>query len=315
MESRLPLLSLDEEKLILGPYDRHVKQISRRLGVRLSSRSGELRFQGPDDSVEALLPRVENILQRIRKGEALGPLEIETALLGQPDQAAERSRSVFGEALPEDPRARRMPVARTKTQQEYLDALLNQDLILATGPAGTGKTYLAVAAALQALRRGEVKRLVLTRPVVEAGEHLGFLPGDLEDKIDPYLRPLFDAMSDLLGPAQARRLRDLDIVEVAPLAFMRGRTLARSYVILDEAQNATTGQLKMFLTRLGEGTRAVVTGDRTQSDLPKDQKGGLAEAIDRLQEIQGVSWVEFSRSDVQRSALVQRIVEAYGDDE
>lgn len=315
METRLPLLSIDEEKLILGPYDRHVKQVSRRLGVRLSSRAGALRFQGPDDAVQALVPRVEDVLQRLRRGEKLSPLEVETALLGSADVAAERSRSVFGEALPDDSRPRRMPTARTEAQARYLEALQDQDLVLATGPAGTGKTYLAVAAALQALRRGEVKRLVLTRPVVEAGEHLGFLPGDLEDKIDPYLRPLFDAMSDLLGPAQARRMRELDIVEIAPLAFMRGRTLARSFVILDEAQNATTGQLKMFLTRLGEGTRAVVTGDRTQSDLPSEQKGGLVDAIDRLQDMPGVRWIEFSKVDVQRSQLVQRIVEAYGDDE
>ena len=315
METRLPLLSIDEEKLILGPYDRHVKQVSRRLGVRLSSRAGELRFQGPDDAVQALVPRVEDLLQRLRRGEKLSPLEVETALLGSADVSAERSRSVFGEALPDEARPRRMPTARTVAQAAYLEALQDQDLVLATGPAGTGKTYLAVSAALQALRRGEVKRLVLTRPVVEAGEHLGFLPGDLEDKIDPYLRPLFDAMSDLLGPAQARRMRELDIVEIAPLAFMRGRTLARSFVILDEAQNATTGQLKMFLTRLGEGTRAVVTGERTQSDLPSEQKGGLADAIDRLQRMPGVSWIEFSKVDVQRSELVQRIVEAYGDDE
>ncbi|MCH2102276.1 MAG: PhoH family protein, partial [Planctomycetes bacterium] len=306
---------IDEEKLILGPYDRHVKQVSRRLGVRLSSRAGELRFQGPDDAVQALVPRVEGLLQRLRGGEKLGPLEVETALLASVDVVAERSRSVFGEALPDESQPRRMPTARTQAQATYLEALQDQDLVLATGPAGTGKTYLAVAAALQALRRGEVKRLVLTRPVVEAGEHLGFLPGDLEDKIDPYLRPLFDAMSDLLGPAQARRMRELDIVEIAPLAFMRGRTLARSFVILDEAQNATSGQLKMFLTRLGEGTRAVVTGDRTQSDLPSGQKGGLAGAIDRLQNMAGVSWIEFSKVDVQRSKLVQRIVEAYGEDD
>lgn len=313
METRLPLLSLDEEKLILGPYDRHVKQVSRRLGVRLSSRAGELRFQGPDDAVASMVERVEDVLARIRRGEQLGPLEVETSLLGSTDDAAERSRTVFGEAGPSDRRVGRMPQARTAAQQRYLDALQSSDLVLATGPAGTGKTYLAVASALQALRRGEVKRLVLTRPVVEAGEQLGFLPGDLEDKVDPYLRPLFDAMTDLLGPAQARRMRDLEIVEVAPLAFMRGRTLARSFVILDEAQNATPGQLKMFLTRLGEGTRAVVTGDRTQSDLPSDKEGGLADAIVRLSPLPGVKWVEFAASDVQRSPLVQRIVEAYDD--
>jgi len=314
MEFRLPLISLDEEKLILGPYDRHVKQVSKRLGVRMSSRAGELRLQGPDDAVHEVMQRAESVLSQLREGKRLTPLDIETSLLGEADLAAENAREVFGEGVGQHQRAGRMPVARTRAQEHYLRALEGKELIFATGPAGTGKTYLAVAAALHSLRRGQVKRLVLTRPVVEAGEHLGFLPGDLEDKIDPYLRPLYDAMSDLLGPAQARRMRELDIVEVAPLAFMRGRTLAQSFVILDEAQNATPGQIKMFLTRLGEGTRAVVTGDRSQTDLPTGQSGGLSDAIDRLDGVEGVACVQFSRNDVQRSPLVQRIVEAYDDD-
>ncbi|MBC8406680.1 MAG: PhoH family protein [Planctomycetes bacterium] len=321
METRIPLLSLDEEQQLLGPYDRHTKQVSKHLGVRLSSRGGELRLQGPEAAVESLLARLHGILKEIRDGVQLAPRRIEAAMLGNReafdfDAALGQNRRSNG--APNSAFARpngNMPRARTSAQAAYLEALSSQELVFATGPAGTGKTYLAVAVALQSLRHGDVSKLVLTRPVVEAGEHLGFLPGDLEDKIDPYLRPLYDAMSDLLGPAQARRLRELEIVEVAPLAFMRGRTLSDSFVILDEAQNATTGQLKMFLTRLGEGTRAVVTGDRTQTDLPGRQSGGLGDAINRLRGVEGIEMIEFTKSDVQRSALVQRIVEAYGDDE
>jgi phosphate starvation-inducible protein PhoH and related proteins len=313
METRIPLLTLEEERQLLGPYDRHVKQIAAKFSVQISSRNGELRLQGPEVAVLQLVPRIETLLHGMRGGKSYDPLQIEAALTGQVDTQAEQKRVVFGES-PLEGRSGQMPSARTPAQEEYLRGLESQDLILATGPAGTGKTYLAVAAALRALQRGLVKRLVLTRPVVEAGEHLGFLPGDLEDKIDPYLRPLYDAMSDLLGPAQARRMRELDIVEVAPLAFMRGRTLNHSFVILDEAQNATSGQLKMFLTRLGEGTRAVVTGDRTQTDLPGKLSGGLSDAIARLQHLDGVVAIQFTRDDVQRSPLVQRIVEAYGDE-
>lgn len=309
MESRIPMLSLDEEKLLLGPYDRHVKQVAKHFGVRISSRGGELRLQGPEEVLVSLAERVEGVLLRIRGGAALTPADIERELLGAEDRDAANSRRVLGESGPSAHGS--MPEARTPAQQDYLQAMESTELVLATGPAGTGKTYLAVAAAIRALHRGRVKRMILTRPVVEAGEHLGFLPGDLEDKIDPYLRPLYDAMSDLLGPANARRMRDLDLVEIAPLAFMRGRTLAHSFVILDEAQNATGGQLKMFLTRLGEGTQAVVTGDRTQSDLP-DERSGLGEALQRLEGVEGVALVEFGLGDVQRSPLVQRIVDAYG---
>lgn len=322
METRIPLLSLDEEQQLLGPYDRHTKQVFKHLGVRLSSRAGELRIQGPEPAVEALLPRLQRVLKDLRNGAQIAPRRIEAALLGLNEAfdfaAASGNGSRRRNGGPDSAFARSegsMPTARTEAQAEYLEALNRQDLVIATGPAGTGKTYLAVAAALQCLRKGEVRRLVLTRPVVEAGENLGFLPGDLEDKIDPYLRPLYDAMSDLLGPAQARRMRELEVVEVAPLAYMRGRTLSDAFVILDEAQNATTGQLKMFLTRLGEGTRAVVTGDRTQTDLPGTKSGGLDEAIRRLRGLEGIEMIEFSQDDVQRSDLVQRIVEAYGDEE
>jgi phosphate starvation-inducible PhoH-like protein len=326
LETRIPLLSIEEEQLLFGPHDRNVKQVSRRFKVRFSSRGGTLRMQGPEDVVPILAARVEELLERARAGKELTPSDIADGLFGREalhdgngkgngrgngkssdnglDSVLLTQRSVRGEGL---------PTARTPTQQVYLDLLAEKELVFAAGPAGTGKTFLAVAAAVRALRDGRVQRLVLTRPAVEAGEHLGFLPGDLEDKVDPYLRPLYDALNDLLSPSAARRMKDLDMIEVAPLAFMRGRTLNDSFVILDEAQNATRGQMKMFLTRLGERTRAVVTGDISQTDLPHG-RSGLQDGMRRLRNMEGIGMVEFHSEDVQRSSLVQRIVQAYGDE-
>lgn len=310
METRIPLLSLEEEQQLFGPHDRHVKQLAKRLQVRVSSRGGTLRLQGPEDQVVPLAERLKGVLAQLRAGREMNPATMQAALLGETDDASQEERA----AEPRRAQRGNMPEPRTPTQREYVDLMQSKELVFATGPAGTGKTYLAVAAAVRALRDGLVSRLVLTRPAVEAGEKLGFLPGDLEDKIDPYLRPLYDALNDLLGPASARRMKEMEMIEVAPLAFMRGRTLNRSFVILDEAQNATRGQLKMFLTRLGEGTRAVVTGDVSQTDLP-GQQSGLLDAMRRLDGIEGIGTVSFAARDVQRSKLVQRIVQAYGDDE
>ena len=336
METRIPLLSIEEEQLLFGPHDRNVKQVSRRFKVRFSSRGGTLRMQGPDDVVSVLAGRVEELLERIRKGKELSSSDISNCLFGRDgngfhgngngngngndhgnghDDAIENGvADRVSSVLLSRGRGDGLPSARTKTQQVYLDLLAEKDLVFSAGPAGTGKTFLAVAAAVRALRDGKVQRLVLTRPAVEAGEHLGFLPGDLEDKVDPYLRPLYDALNDLLSPSAARRMKDMDMIEVAPLAFMRGRTLNDSFVILDEAQNATKGQMKMFLTRLGERTRSVVTGDISQTDLPRGSSG-LQDAMHRLHGMEGVGMVTFRSEDVQRSSLVQRIVEAYGDDD
>lgn len=310
METRIPLLSLEEEQQLFGPHDRHVKQLAKRLQVRVSSRGGTLRLQGPEDNVVPLSERLKGVLAQLRAGREMNPSTMQAALLGETSDGSQEDAS----AEPRRAQRGNMPEPRTPTQREYVDLMESKDLVFATGPAGTGKTYLAVAAAVRAMRDGAVSRLVLTRPAVEAGEKLGFLPGDLEDKIDPYLRPLYDALNDLLGPASARRMKEMEMIEVAPLAFMRGRTLNRSFVILDEAQNATRGQLKMFLTRLGEGTRAVVTGDVSQTDLPAE-RGGLLDAMRRLDGIEGIGSVTFAARDVQRSKLVQRIVQAYGDDE
>ena len=307
---RIPLLSLEEEQLLLGVYDRHAKEVENRFGVRLRARQGELTLQGSEEAVQRLSIDVESVLMGIRAGKKFSPAEIEDALLGNPSSTNAKHFEKEGITLHG---GHPLPTARTPRQQDYLEALSCSELVLATGPAGTGKTYLAVAEAVRALRSGKVQRLVFTRPAVEAGEKLGFLPGDLVEKIDPYLQPLFDALNDLVGPANARRMRDLDIIAIAPLAFMRGRTFRNSFVVLDEAQNATAVQLKMFLTRLGEGARAVVTGDISQTDLPAN-KSGLADAIRRLEGVEGISVVRFGRTDVQRSSLVQRIVEAYGEE-
>jgi len=316
MEHRLPLMSLEEEQSLFGPHDRYVKQVARRHQVRMSSRGGTLRLKGPQEQIDMMHTRVEQILELLRSGRELEASEIENMLFDEDLDSKTSSSKAGGDGHKKNDQrgsvraSGKWPTARTEAQQRYLDLLRTKDLVFSSGPAGTGKTYLAVAAAVRSLREGSCKRLVLTRPAVEAGEHLGFLPGDLEDKIDPYLRPLFDALNDLMSPAATRRMRELDIIEVAPLAFMRGRTFNDSFVILDEAQNATRVQMKMFLTRLGERTKAVVTGDVSQTDLP-GSKSGLKDAIRRLGSIEGVGAVEFAAQDVQRSSLVARIVRAY----
>jgi phosphate starvation-inducible PhoH-like protein len=316
MEHRLPLMSLEEEQSLFGPHDRYVKQVARRHQVRMSSRGGTLRLKGPQEQIDMMHTRVEQILELLRSGRELEASEIENMLFDEDLDPKKSSSKAGGDGHRKNDQrgsvraSGKWPTARTEAQQRYLDLLRTKDLVFSSGPAGTGKTYLAVAAAVRSLREGSCKRLVLTRPAVEAGEHLGFLPGDLEDKIDPYLRPLFDALNDLMSPAATRRMRELDIIEVAPLAFMRGRTFNDSFVILDEAQNATRVQMKMFLTRLGERTKAVVTGDVSQTDLP-GSKSGLKDAIRRLGSIEGVGAVEFAAQDVQRSSLVARIVRAY----
>ena len=308
MSYKIPLLSIEEEQQIFGPHDKYVKQVARRYGVKLSSRGGTLGLKGSEEGVDMMRARIMQILELMRGGNKLAPYEIESFLFNTSIVAEKENYSADNRSSSRD--NFKWPIARTASQQKYLDLLSTEDLVFSSGPAGTGKTYLAVAAAVRALKEGAVKRLILTRPAVEAGEHLGFLPGDLEDKIDPYLRPLFDSLNDLLSPGSVRRMRDMDMIEVAPLAFMRGRTFNNAFVILDEAQNATRVQMKMFLTRLGERTRAVVTGDISQTDL-SGSRSGLKDAIRRLRGIEGVGVVEFASKDVQRSNLVARIVEAY----
>jgi phosphate starvation-inducible PhoH-like protein len=304
--------------LLFGEHDRHLARVEHRLGVKLSSRGNRLAVAGPARQATAARTAIEALYGRLKRGEVVGGPDVDAAV-----RMASHAADQAGEPLGEEPRlplsdipsirTRKSTIgARTPAQAGYMEALAAHDLVFALGPAGTGKTYIAVAQAVAMLATGRVERIVLSRPAVEAGERLGFLPGDMREKVDPYLRPLYDALHDMLPAEQvARRIANGEI-EVAPLAFMRGRTLAHCYVILDEAQNTTPVQMKMVLTRLGEGARMVVTGDLTQVDLPTGTRSGLADALDTLEGVSGIGVVRFSEQDVVRHPLVQRIVEAYG---
>ena len=307
----LTLEPLDNERLasLCGQFDENLRLIERRLGVEINNRSNAFRVLGEPGSVES----AAQVLQRLyrRAGEqSITPEAVHLALVesgadAQDETAATEGADIAVQTL-------KGPVrGRGRAQQRYLAAIRDHDLVFGVGPAGTGKTYLAVASAVDALERELVQRLVLVRPAVEAGEKLGFLPGDLAQKVDPYLRPMYDALYEMLGFERVSRLMDKHVIEVAPLAFMRGRTLNDAFVILDEAQNTTSEQMKMFLTRIGFGSKAVVTGDVTQIDLPKAQRSGLREVVEVLRGVDGVQFSFFSARDVVRHPLVQRIVQAY----
>jgi phosphate starvation-inducible protein PhoH and related proteins len=308
-------LAFDDNRLLsslYGEHDRHLARIEQLLGVAIASRGNEVRIQGPHSAAEAARDALNALYAKLVKGNPIDLGEVEAAVrFSNPANGNGGERELFdAEALAIATRKRRV-APRTATQGAYLKALKQNELVFGIGPAGTGKTYLAVAVAVDHLITGKVDRIILSRPAVEAGERLGFLPGDLKEKVDPYLRPLYDALHDMLPPdLVAKRLTSGEI-EVAPLAFMRGRTLANAFAILDEAQNTTPMQMKMFLTRLGEGSRMVVTGDLTQIDLPPGQKSGLAEALDTLTGVPGIGLTHFTGADVVRHPLVGRIVEAY----
>jgi phosphate starvation-inducible PhoH-like protein len=294
----------------LGPGSRNLKILADRLGFSAGQRGEEVIFFDEDPEKKALGQKALLALERLP---SLGPtpsaFEVEClATLLKQDSQLDCHEFFASNKLQLDSA---LVVPRTLGQRTYLEAIANHDLVFGLGPAGTGKTFLAVAMALAALNKGEVNRLVLTRPAVEAGEKLGFLPGDLTEKIDPYLRPLYDALSELAPAEKLHRLWEKRLLEVAPLAFMRGRTLSGAFVILDEAQNTTPSQMKMFLTRLGPGSKAVVTGDPGQSDLPDGQKRGLWEAMDILPGVNGVCFCHLTESDVVRHPLVRAILEAY----
>jgi phosphate starvation-inducible PhoH-like protein len=308
-------LAFDDNRLLsslYGEHDRHLARIEQLLGVDIASRGNEVRIQGPHSAAEAARDALNALYAKLTKGLPIDLGEVEAAVrFTAPSNGGTGERELFdADALAIATRKRRV-APRTATQGAYLKALKHNELVFGIGPAGTGKTYLAVAMAVDHLITGKVDRIILSRPAVEAGERLGFLPGDLKEKVDPYLRPLYDALHDMLPPdLVAKRLTSGEI-EVAPLAFMRGRTLANAFAILDEAQNTTPMQMKMFLTRLGEGSRMVVTGDLTQIDLPPGQKSGLAEALDTLTGVPGIGITHFTGADVVRHPLVGRIVEAY----
>jgi phosphate starvation-inducible protein PhoH and related proteins len=290
---------------VVGAHDRHLAEIERKLNVEITRRGNKFTLQGGSPARAHAAQVLRDLYVHARDGQDVSVLDLDRALrLGLTSDSVVASGTNV--TTP-----RKVIRPRTPGQARYLEALLKNDLVLGLGPAGTGKTYLAVAVGVSLLARGEVDRLILSRPAVEAGERLGFLPGDMKEKVDPYLRPLYDALHDMLPGEQIQRRIDEGVIEVAPLAFMRGRTLAHSYVILDEAQNTTTQQMKMFLTRLGEGARMAVTGDPSQTDLPPNIPSGLSEARTVLEGVEGVDIVQFTEEDVVRHPLVRRIVQAY----
>ncbi len=310
---RLEIAFDDNRKLadILGEFDAHLALIESRLCLRAVAHGNVVILEGDKEScalgkavLDALYARAESSLTT--PGDVEGAIRHLTSNAGG-GEAPKTALQPFEELRTR----KRVVVARTPTQSAYVRALKQRDMVFGTGPAGTGKTYLAVAYAAGCLERGEIERLVLSRPAVEAGERLGFLPGDMKDKVDPYLRPLYDALYDVLPPERVERGLETKAIEIAPLAFMRGRTLNHAIVILDEAQNCTPMQMKMFLTRLGEGSKMVVTGDPSQVNLPAGQSSGLADALAVLAGVEGIEHVAFTRCDVVRHPLVGRIVEAY----
>ncbi|MBV9811291.1 MAG: PhoH family protein [Acetobacteraceae bacterium] len=293
--------------LLLGDYDRHLVRIEQGLGVRLSCRGNRIAISGDPGRVEAAQGALTALYKRLERGEHVTTSDVDAAI-----RMAE----------PEDPRLplSDLPAIRTRRgvigprstgQAVYMDMLARHEMVFGVGPAGTGKTYLAVAQAVAMLQSGKVDRIVLSRPAVEAGERLGFLPGDLKDKVDPYLRPLYDALHDMMPGDQVTKRMERGEIEVAPLAFMRGRTLSHAFAILDEAQNTTSVQMKMFLTRMGQGTRMVITGDLSQVDLPAGTRSGLRDALDTVEGIAGIGVCRFDKRDVVRHPLVARIVDAY----
>jgi phosphate starvation-inducible PhoH-like protein len=310
---------------VLGTAERNLKMIREALGVGITARDGNVQVRGDRRAVSVarnVLERLGNAATReqsMSREQVLDLIADESARFREPGTGSggwrgEDSRGAWWEGELAVYASGRPIRPRTDNQQGYVDAIRTNDLVFGIGPAGTGKTYLAVAAAVHLLRSDRVKRVVLARPAVEAGEKLGFLPGDIEAKVNPYLRPLFDALNDMMDYGTIRRFIDTDVVEIVPLAFMRGRTLNNAVIILDEAQNTTRGQMQMFLTRMGQGSKMIVTGDITQIDLPDPRQSGLVDAARRLARVPGIAFTTFDRSDVVRHALVQRIVEAYGED-
>lgn len=304
-EATISAASSEELLALFGPCDQHLRAVRDALGVSISARDGRIHVVGNDESVVSATKVLERLQARAKQFGVLTEDDVAHAL------AAVRQGRPLEEVPPLEVFAGRQVRSRTAGQARYLAAMRKNDLVFCTGPAGTGKTHLAVAMAVAALREEHIRKIVLVRPAVEAGESLGYLPGDLQAKINPYLRPLLDALREMMELEMIRRYREEDLIEVIPLAYMRGRTLNEAFIILDEAQNTTVSQMKMFLTRMGNGSKVVVSGDVTQVDLPSQTRSGLIDGLSRLRGIRGFSAVELTRDDIVRHPLVQRIVEAY----
>jgi len=297
--------------LFAGVNESNLQELQRSLGVRISFRGDAVTVTGTPEQIERAAPVVQGLLDLARIGEAVTPDDV--ARLAT--DASTGEVPVPGDGKIVLPGLRRAISPKTQGQRDYLQAIANHDIVVGIGPAGTGKTYLAVAKAVEALARKRVKRIILARPAVEAGESLGFLPGDLQAKVDPYLRPLYDALEDMMPHDRVQRALETRTIEIAPLAYMRGRTLADAFIILDEAQNATGAQMKMFLTRLGVNSKTVVTGDKTQIDLPRREESGLVQVERVLPGIEGIAFCYLNETDVVRHRLVREIIKAYAEDQ
>lgn len=295
---------------VFGRYDENMKLIEDRLGVAVLVRDGALRIRGHQNRVTAAARVIEEMLRVVSSQGAITKDNTDYILTLEAKGLEKEYSALKDDIICYTMRGK--PIrSKTLGQKRYIDAIRKNDIVFGIGPAGTGKTYLAMAMAITAFKNSEVDRLILTRPAVEAGEKLGFLPGDLQDKVDPYLRPLYDALYEIMGAEAFEKNMEKGLIEVAPLAYMRGRTLENAYIILDEAQNTTPEQMKMFLTRFGQGSKIVVTGDVTQIDLPSGKRSGLKEVRRILKNIQGIDFIEFSKDDVVRHRLVQKIIAAY----
>ncbi len=311
MEKNIELNNNQDLQILFGKYDNNLKLIEQELGIQITRTEEGLRVIGDDSKVERVKGLLDYLSDFIKHGQDVKRHDIIYALrLSESDKGVDLKR-LSKRRIPVSSKKGSVVTPKTKGQVEYVETIKYHDIVFGVGPAGTGKTYLAMAMAVNALKKGLVRRIILTRPAIEAGESLGFLPGDMVEKVSPYLRPLYDALYDMLETERVDQYAEKGIIEVAPLAYMRGRTLNDAFVILDEAQNCTSDQMKMFLTRLGFDSKAVITGDTTQSDLPSSEESGLVSAEKVLKDVDGIKFVHLTGEDVVRHELVQRIIEAY----
>lgn len=308
--AEIEITSVDVLAKLLGAFDENLKTVASSTGTMVFVDGDKLKIVGEEKDVEICLAVMDKLIRIIKKGEQLDSSIvlycIELAKQGNADEV----ENVLSGVITVTPKGKQIKY-KTLGQKAYVDAISKNEVVFGVGPAGTGKTYLAVAMAVSAFRKKEVEKIILTRPAVEAGESLGFLPGDLQSKVDPYLRPLYDALQEMFGLESYQKLIERGVIEIAPLAYMRGRTLNNSFIILDEAQNTTKEQMKMFLTRMGEGSRMVITGDVTQIDLPSGKKSGLIHATEILKNVKGIGIIKLTASDVVRHSLVMKIIKAY----
>jgi phosphate starvation-inducible PhoH-like protein len=310
LHARLTFSEVDLAQQLFGERHRHLEKIAREVGVRVDARGNTVSVRGDEEAVSLAKNLLKQLYGLLKEGYPVYENDIDHAVRALSANHRLDLKQIFLDTVYIT--AKKRPITpKSSAQKEYIESIRSTDMVFGIGPAGTGKTYLAMAMAVDALTRGRVRRIILTRPAVEAGEALGFLPGDLAEKVDPYLRPLYDALHDMVRFEKAASLLEQGVIEVAPLAFMRGRTLNDAFVILDEAQNTTSEQMKMFLTRIGFNSKTVVTGDVTQTDLPEGKRSGLVEAMQILQRVDGIRFVFFTKLDVVRHRLVQAIIDAY----